>query len=65
MSVLIDDLVKTTNVNQEIKGYWYISKPYGFFGWRGFIARVKDAWRVLTDKSRAFHYKEDEDDGNS
>lgn len=65
MSVLIDDLVKTSSVKQEIKeNYWYIAKPYGFYGWRGLVTRVKDAWRVLTGKSRAFHYKEDENDCN-
>ena len=62
MSELIDDLMKDTCTNQEINGYWYIAKPYGFFGFKGFVNRVKDAWRVLIGKSRAFHYMEDEID---
>ena len=60
MSKLIDDLMKDTCTNQEYGGYWYIAKPYKAFGFKGFIDRAKDAWRVLTDKSRAFHYMEDE-----
>lgn len=64
MSILIDELVRETGVNglnQLSNGYWYIAKPCGFYGWKGLIERVKDAWRVLTGKSRAYHYAEDEE----
>ena len=61
MSTLIDDLLEERTINQRRGEYWYIAKPYRLFGWSGFIQRLKDAWRVLTDKSRAFHYKEDEE----
>ena len=64
MSILIDDLIKQT-IGLESKtkdnSYWYYPKPYGFFGWKGLIQRIKDSWRVLFGSSRAFHYKEDEE----
>jgi hypothetical protein len=58
MSTLIDNLINQTGVNQQVGHYWYIAKPYeGFY----LKKRIKDAWRILTGKSRAYHYKEDED----
>lgn len=59
MSTLIDDLIDLRTCNQEFNGAWYIAKPYEFFGFTAFIRRLKDAWRVLTGKSRAYHFYED------
>lgn len=57
MSILIDDLLNQTGVAQQFGNYWYIAKPYeGFY----LKQRIKDAWRVLTGKSRAYHYMEDQ-----
>lgn len=61
MSILIDDLIRmSTGIEAHIDDDWYKPKPFSTGGWKGLIMRVKDAWRVLTDKSRAYHYKEDE-----
>ena len=60
MSILIDDLMSYTTVNQEINGSWYIAKPYDLQGFAGLKQRIKDAYRVLIGKSRAYHFKEDE-----
>ena len=64
MSILIDDLVKNGGMNSQNydkdSGKWYRAKPYGYFGIKGLVIRVKDAWRVLVGKSRAYHYHEDE-----
>jgi len=59
MSTLIDNLIDLRTCNQEFNGAWYIAKPYEFFGFATFIRRLKDAWRVLTGKSRAYHFYED------
>ena len=59
MSDLIDDLVKLRTCNQEFNGQWYIAKPCEFFGFSTIIKRIRDAWRVLTGKSRAYHFYED------
>ena len=40
--------------------FWYIAKDMPFYGIKAYLYRVIDAWRVLTDKSRAYHYKQDE-----
>ena len=61
MSELIDDLFQRKSVKQEFNGKYYIAKPYDYYGWQTIIYRIKDAWRVLTGKSHAYHYKEDED----
>ena len=58
MSILIDDLMGFCQTNSQFGSCWYVSKPYeGFY----LKQRLVDAWRVLTGKSRAYHYKEDED----
>lgn len=59
MSELIDDLIDLRTCNQEFNGSWYIAKPYEFFGFQTFIRRLKDAWRILIGKSRAYHFHED------
>lgn len=55
MSVLIDDLIKTTDVNcnEEINGKWYIAEPCRYLSFKD---RLKDAIRVLQGKSYAIHY---------
>ncbi len=73
MSKLIDDLVResgsdprtlicSTIVKKEAQTIckWYIAKPLPFYSIGAFFGRLKDAYRVLIDKSRAYHYKEDE-----
>lgn len=64
MSILIDELIKSGGIVDqnfdEGSGKWYRAKPYGYFGLKGLLLRVKDAWRVLIGKSRAYHYHEDE-----
>ena len=63
MSILIDDLIRrSTGVEAQIGDYWYKPKPFGMSGLPGLVLRIKDAWRVVLDKSRAYHYKEDEVD---
>lgn len=64
MSILIDDLIGYVTVNQEIDGKWYIAKCYDLQGLAGLKHRIKDAYRVLIGKSRAYHFKEDEGKGN-
>ena len=60
MSILIDELIKNSmGLEARMESYWYKPKPY--FGWEGLRARLNDAWRVLIGKSRAYHYKEDEE----
>ncbi len=68
MSKLIDKLIKEhkehpTTEYDDGKGYsigWYLAKPLPFYSIGSYLSRVKDAYRVLIDKSRAYHYKEDE-----
>lgn len=60
MSTLIDDLLELKNCNQEFEGKWYIAKPFEFYGFLTFLNRIRDAYRVLTGKSRAYHFYEDE-----
>ena len=58
MSTLIDDLVGLCQTQNQFENYWYIAKPYeGFY----LKQRLLDAWRVLVGRSRAYHFKEDED----
>ena len=60
MSILIDELIKNSmGLEARMENYWYKPKPY--FGWEGIGARLNDTWRVLIGKSRAYHYKEDEE----
>ena len=65
MSVLIDNLIGYATVNQEIDGKWYIAKTYDLQGFVGLIHRIKDSYRVLIGKSRAYHFKEDEVNNNA
>lgn len=65
MSILIDKLIDETKqrntrtefTNKFGRTYYFESKPCELFDIR---TRVKDAWRVLTGKSRAYHYMVDE-----
>lgn len=59
MSELIDELVKHDYRSQRhFNGDgWYLTKSIRYFSW----SNIVDAWRVLIGKSRAYHYKEDED----
>lgn len=58
MSILIDRLiVQSKDVRAGVNGKWYVAKPIEYFS----VGRIKDAWRVLVGKARAYHYKIDED----
>ena len=55
MSMLIDCV---SNENQAlIEGRWYIAKPLPYLS---ILSRLRDAIRIITGKSIAVHYKEDE-----
>ena len=63
MSVLIDKLLADDMINShqsEFDDGWFIAKPlpfyYGIFDFK----RFRDAWRILSGKSHAYHYKIDE-----
>lgn len=62
MSILIDKLIdqKQSNYNTTtlINNRWYIAKPIGYY--LSFKQRLKDAVRILNNKSIAVHFKEDE-----
>lgn len=58
MSTLIDDLKEQFNTNKEVEGKWYVAKCLGSYS---LLYRLKDAWKVLTKKAFAVHYKEDEE----
>lgn len=63
MSVLIDKLVEDSIGNDESfdNKTWYIAKPMSSsFSIKKLWERLKDAWRVITGKSIAVHYKKDE-----
>ncbi|GEM_PF-2749264 len=70
MSILIDDLIDLNPKENMVELVtisrwgrqvgWYIAKPLPFYSIGALIGRIGDAWRVLNDKSRAYHYKEDE-----
>lgn len=57
MSILIDNLKEQFNTNKEIDGKWYVAKC---FSNDSLLYRLKDAWKILTNKAFAVHYKEDE-----
>lgn len=61
MSILIDWLVSKNNPGNNtsacINNKWYIAKPIGYLSLK---ERLKDAFRILTNKSFAVHFKEDE-----
>jgi hypothetical protein len=59
MSRLIDVIVRDQvkhPVYAEFAGKWFWAKPMEI---RSFWGRLKDALRVLTGKSRAYHYRRD------
>lgn len=66
MSILIDDLVKVYshgNCTYRRSGNKkYIAKTLEFYGFHTIKNRIKDAIRILLGKSKAYHYKEDEED---
>ena len=59
MSILIDKVVNSTYrcKTKSYDGKWYISKPLNKLPLKD---RIKDAIRVLTNKSFACHYYEDD-----
>lgn len=59
MSTLIDEICRSDSPTYTDKnGNWWIAKPVRK---KPFDARLKDAIRVLTGKSFACHYKQDEE----
>lgn len=61
MSILIDNLVKVKHeITVQINDNWYIAKPLPLRIIQQKYRDLKDAIRVLTGKSFAVHYKEDE-----
>jgi hypothetical protein len=57
MSFLIDVIAKTSARNQVlIGGRWFMAKPYGK---DPLSVRFRNAIRVITGKSRAYHYRSD------
>ena len=63
MSILIDTLLINHNSgprvgvnNKNSTSYWVIAKNIELFN---FCGRIKDAWRILIGKSRAYHFYED------
>jgi len=59
MSVLIDELINDKIITSHkvyICKKWYIAKDIEYFSFK----RIKEAYRVLIGKSRAYHFKEDE-----
>lgn len=57
MSILIDDLKEQFSCHQYITDKWYVAKPLNR---NSLLYRLKDAWKILTNKAIAVHYKEDE-----
>ena len=63
MSILIDNIyeVHHKDIQTVINGEWYMSKPLGpSLTLDRLWNRIVDAYRVLTNKSIAVHFKEDE-----
>lgn len=63
MSLLIDHVNSKyrDDIQTEINGGWYRTKPLGPSTTLNMIwNRIVDAYRVLTNKSIAIHFKEDE-----
>lgn len=65
MSILIDELLGVyspagTPGYRRVNDKYYIAKECDYYGLSTVIKRIKDAFRVLTGKSRAYHYWEDE-----
>jgi len=64
MSILIDKLIDNNTTgpraginNENGTSSWVIAKNIELFNLWG---RIKDAWRILTGKSRAYHFYEDD-----
>lgn len=58
MSKLIDIICRSDSpIYTDENGDWWIAKPSGK---KPLMRRIKDACRVLTGKSFACHYKQDE-----
>lgn len=65
MSVLLDKLVFECTSNsayRRVGDKMFLAKPCDFYGFATFINRIKDAFRVLVGKSKAYHYWEDTDE---
>ena len=65
MSILVDELVRVyspagTPGYRRVGDGYKIAKPCDYYGFSTIIRRFKDAVRVLTGKSHAYHYWEDE-----
>ena len=61
MSTLIDQIRKVDDWEKcEVNGFLYCAKPLNYTTFFTFGRRIKDAWRVLTGKSFAVHFKKDE-----
>lgn len=60
MSIRIDDLIKNENLlNTKVGSWdgWFIAKPLNK---PSVFKRIRNAYRVLTNKSFAVHFYEDE-----
>ena len=63
MSILIDNLLKKENTFSSFKrvdSMFYMAKPIPFYSYKTVLNRIKDGFRVMTGRSFAVHYKEDE-----
>lgn len=70
MSKLLDSIISKESTNavqskfnlDDGKVIWMISKPLSpSFSFRKYYMRIKDCIRILTGKSFAYHYFEDDD----
>ena len=69
MSKLLDDIVSSESINAVYSRFdlanrkiWMIAKPLEpSFSFRKYYMRIKDCIRILTGKSFAYHYFEDDD----
>ena len=70
MSKLLDDIVSQERTNAVHSSFdlangktiWMIAKPLEpSFSFRKYYMRIKDCIRILTSKSFAYHYFEDDD----
>jgi hypothetical protein len=63
-TVLIDKLIEMSKgTHTEIDGKWYVAKPLPFYSWRDTAkTRLVWAWKILTGRAIAVHYKQDEDE---
>jgi hypothetical protein len=63
MSILIDKLIKDNDgsiMTSCDDNKWYIAKPVSFYSLKTKINRFKDAFKVISGKAFAVHYKQDE-----